>query len=378
MNFIGGLPRVGKQDTVIDRLAKYAHFLLLGHPYTASDVAHTFISGVIKLHGLPEDIISDHDRVFLSQFWRELFKQAGTRLKYSTAFHPQTDGQTEVTNRCLEVYLRCFVGDHPKSWPDWICWAELWFNTNFHSSIGITRYKALYGREPNPIVKGPSIPSNIEEVNMLYEERDTLLDQLYSNLTLAQQRMKTQADKHRRDSTLEIDDWVYLKACLYRWKSLAARRNEKLSPRFYGPYQVVERIGSVAYRLQLPEQCKIHPVFHISKLKKTVPGQYQAQAIPTALTEDGVLQPEIEDVLSLRYNSSGNAEVLVRWKDLPTCDNSWELTDKLQIAFPSFPLEDKVKVLGGGGINSILSEGHYGKFNSGVTKCTNRSCNRGS
>lgn len=119
-----------------------------------------------------------------------MFKRAGSKLHYSTTFHPQTDGQTEVANRCLEVYLRCFVEDYPKSWPKWICWAELWFNTNYNCSIGITPYKALYGREPNPIIRGPAIPSNIEEVNLQYEQRDVLLEQLHHNLSIAQQRMR--------------------------------------------------------------------------------------------------------------------------------------------------------------------------------------------
>lgn len=109
MDFIGGLPRVVKHDTifvVVDRLTKSAHFILLGHAYSASEVAHSFINNIVKLHGFPETIVSDRDKIFLGQFWKTLLKQSGTTLKYSTAFHPQTDGQTEVTNRCLEVHLR--------------------------------------------------------------------------------------------------------------------------------------------------------------------------------------------------------------------------------------------------------------------------------
>lgn len=231
-----------------------------------------------------------------------MFKQVGTKLKYSFAFHPQTDGQTEVTDKWLDIYLRCFVGDYPRSWPKWICWAELWFNTNYNASIGMTPYKALYGRDRSPIIKGPTIPSNVEEVNWLYKDRNTFLGQLHQSLSQAQQRMKKQADKQRREVSLVVVDRVYLKANPYMWKSLVTRRNEKLSPRFYGPYKVIEKIGFVAYKLELPARCKIHPVFQVSKLKKTVSDNYSPQPLPEALAE-GVLQLELEDLMDLRYNS---------------------------------------------------------------------------
>lgn len=134
MDFIGGLPRVEKHDTilvVVDRLTKYAHFILLGHLYTASEVASSFINNIVKLHGFPKAVIFDRDKLFLSQFSRAMFKHARTKLKYNTAFHPQTDSQIEFTNRCLGIYLRCFGGVHLRSWPKWLCWAELRFNTNY-------------------------------------------------------------------------------------------------------------------------------------------------------------------------------------------------------------------------------------------------------
>lgn len=150
----------------------------------------------------PEAIVSDRDKIFVSRFWRELFKQVGTKLKYSTAFHPQTDGHTEVTNRYLGIYLRCFVGDHPWSWPKWLYWAELWFNTNYNTSIGMTPYKALYGRDLIPIIKALLFPQMLEEVNYMYEDRDTLLGKLHENLSQAHHRMIKHADKHRREVSL--------------------------------------------------------------------------------------------------------------------------------------------------------------------------------
>ena len=124
----------------MDRLSKYAHFVALSHPFTAKDVAKAFVKEIVWLHGFPKVIISDRDQIFLSCFWSELFHSSGTKLKYSTSYHPQTDGQTEVTNRRLETYLHCLVGHRPKQWPDWLTWAEYWFNPTFNASTKMTPF----------------------------------------------------------------------------------------------------------------------------------------------------------------------------------------------------------------------------------------------
>jgi hypothetical protein len=154
MNFIEGYPRVGEKSVilnVVDHLSKYAHFLTLGHPYSATSVAKVFFEQVVRLHGVPASIVSDRDPVFTSAVWRELFRLRGTQLRTSSAFHPQTDQQSEVTNRIITVYLRCLVGDWPRSWLCWLPWAEYCCNTSYQTALRATPFEVVYGRPPPPM-----------------------------------------------------------------------------------------------------------------------------------------------------------------------------------------------------------------------------------
>lgn len=133
---------------VVDRLSKFAHFAPLKSDFSSAIVADTFIANVVKLHGIPNSIISDRDWVFISKFWKQLFKSMGTTLAMSSAYHPQSDGQTKALNKCLESYLRCFVSTNHKEWTKWLPWAEYWYNSSFHTSAGMTPFRVVYGRDP--------------------------------------------------------------------------------------------------------------------------------------------------------------------------------------------------------------------------------------
>lgn len=226
MDFIEGLPRSKGVDTVlvvVDRFTKAAHFLALTHPFSALTVAELFLREVVKLHGFPASIISDRDKIFMSNFWRELFRLHGTQLRRSTAYHPQTDGQSEIVNKALETYLRCFINGQPRTWARWLAWAEFSYNTSPHMSTGMSPFKAVYGRDPPPLVRVSHGQTAVGSLEAQLQERDAILDDLRVNLLRAQQKMRQGADSKRRELQLEVGELVYLKLQPYRQGSLAKR-----------------------------------------------------------------------------------------------------------------------------------------------------------
>jgi IS30 family transposase len=128
---------------VVDRLTKYAHFFALKHPYTADKLAQLFIIQLFKLHGMTHSIISDRDTTFTSKFWTEFFKAQGVFLAFNTAYHPQSDGQPEAVNKCVENYLHCMICDKPSEWVKWLPLAEYCYNTSYHHSTRITPFEAM-------------------------------------------------------------------------------------------------------------------------------------------------------------------------------------------------------------------------------------------
>ena len=340
MDFIEGLPLSGGKEVilvVVDRLTKYAHFIGLKHPYTASTVAQNYIDYVFKLHGLPNIIVSDRDAVFTSQFWKELFRIQGVDLRMFTAYHPQTDGQTEAVNRGLKTYLRCMAGEQPKSWAKWLSLAEWWYNSTYHSAINLTPFEALYGYSPPIHLPYLAGSSTVHQVDLQLQEREEMMQLLKYHLHRAQERMKTQADKHRIDRQFSIGDWVYLKLQPYRQTSVADKQYHKLAPRYFGPYQIVDKIGAVASKLALPSFAQLHPVFHVSQLKKKIgPHSRMGTLLPTP-SSTPMLEPLV--ILARRMVRRGNrpaTQVLVHWSNFFPENATWEYLFDLQQRFPHF------------------------------------------
>nr|GEY13273.1 putative reverse transcriptase domain-containing protein [Tanacetum cinerariifolium] len=272
MDFVSGLPRTPSgYDSVwviFDRLTKSVHFLPMKKTKNIEKLAQLYLKEIVCRHGVPVSIISDRDSLFTSRFWETLQKALGTQLNLSTAYHPETDGQSKRMIQTLEGMLRACVIDFGNSWDRHLPLVEYSYNNNYHTSIKAAPFEALCGRKcRSPVCwseVGDSQPTSPE----LIRETTKKIVQIKNRFLTARSRQKSYANVRRKPMEFKVGDMVMLK--VFPWKGVIRfGKRGKLSPRYIGPFEIIERIGSVAYKLELPEKLYgIHNTLYVSNLKK--------------------------------------------------------------------------------------------------------------
>ena len=270
MDFVLGLPRTqcGNDSifVVVDRFSKMAHFIPCKKTTDAVQVSQLFFREIYRLHGLPLSIVSDRDSRFLSHFWRSLWKLLRTSLDMSSAYHPQSDGQTEVTNRSLGDMLRCLVGDNIKSWDTILCKAEFAHNHAVNRSTLFSPFRIIYGivpRGPVDLGVAPDITRDHGQAIDFVANLSFLHAQVHDNLQTSSAKYKIEADRHRRDVHFSVGDLVWAVLTKDRFP---ARTYNKLKARKIGPLEILEKINANAYRVKLPPDVRSSDVFNVKHL----------------------------------------------------------------------------------------------------------------
>ncbi|GJW80095.1 hypothetical protein Tco_0144070 [Tanacetum coccineum] len=314
MDFITKLPRTRNGHdaiwVVVDRLTKSEHFLAISEDYSTEKLARLYTDEIVARHGVPMSIISDRDARFTSRLWQTFQKALGTRLDMSTAYHPQTDGQSERTIQMLEDMLRACVIDYDGSWDVHLPSPVLWAKIGEGSLIG------------------PELVQETTDKVVVIKDR----------LQAARNRQKSYADNRRKPLKFEVGDRVMLKVS--PWKGMVRfGKKGKLAPRYVGPFEILKRIGYVANRLRLPEEFSgIHDTFHVSNLKKCL-ADARLHVPLNEIKVDKTLRfveesVEIMDREITSLKRSKISLVKVRWNSERGPEFTWEHEDYMKFKYP--------------------------------------------
>ena len=328
MDFIGPLPET-KQGfsgimTIVCKLSKMIRLIPIKHTISAPETAMKFKEVIYRSHGLPKKIISDRDPIFMSKFWQTLFKSLGTKLAPSTAYHPQTDGQTEIANRKVEEMIRAFANFRKDNWDEHLVDVEVAYNSATNSTTLCSPFYINYGLHPR-IIPLETLATHNPAVNEFLKNTQEASKFAFERIKQQNEKMATYANKFRKQHDFKVNDKVLLSTKNLSLEDGSGSR--KLNPKFCGPFKIIEKVTNVSFRLELSEPMKakgIHNTFHVSLLKPFHEDKFDRydSPLPPVNIEDGVEFYEVEAILSSRIRR-GKKEYLIKWKGYPDSDNQW-------------------------------------------------------
>ncbi|QRW20500.1 Retrotransposable element Tf2 protein [Rhizoctonia solani] len=326
-NMIVDLPKDGNNDSIlviVDSFTKYGIFVKCSKKLKAPELAELFLEHVWKRHGMPEKTVSDRGRVFNNKFLKALYKRLGIDPHFSSAYHPQSNGQTERVNPSIEHFLRAYLGVNQRDWTKWLPMAEFAYNNAVHSSTGKTPFKALYGWEPT--LTPSNVPTDVPEADNLAQTMEAQWKEVESALRQSKQRMTAGEDGSPIE--FEIGEEAWLDAKNVNLKTLSP----KLTEQRLGPFKVIEKISNRAYRLELPPTMRIHNVFYVgllSKVKRDKKRTFENR--PPPVTVDGEEEYEVEGITDAEERN-GKWFFRIKWKGYGLEENTWEPWENLKNA----------------------------------------------
>ncbi|GJS57785.1 hypothetical protein Tco_0652569 [Tanacetum coccineum] len=342
MDFITKLPKTAAGFdsiwVIVDRLTKSAHFLPMRETDSTEKLTRLYMKEIVARHGIPVSIISDRDSHFTSRVWQSLHKALGTQLDLSTTYHPHTDGQSERTIQTLEDMLRACVIDFRNGWDRNLPLVEISYNNSYHTSIKAAPFEALYGRKCcSPICWTEVGEAQLTAPEIIHKTTEKIF-KIRDRMQAIRDRQKIYADKRCRPLKFEIGDKVLLK--VVTWKGVMRfGKCGKLNPRYIGPFRIIERIGPVAYRLELPQELsRVHNVFHVCNLKKCLSDDTLVIPLEEIQLDDKlnfVEEPvEIMDREVKKLKRSSIPIVKVHWNTRRGPEYTWEHEDQFKSKYP--------------------------------------------
>jgi hypothetical protein len=308
-----------------------------------------FLKAVWRIHGLPQEIVSDRDPRFVSDFWKALHKRLGTRFNMSTANHPQTDGQAERANGVVEEMLRSYTNVHQDDWDEHLATVEFAYNDSENATTKVSPFYALYGRHPQsplslvapppPPAKGDKVACKQESIEEFAARMQAQYRGVHAAILEAQERQRRYADLKRRDHEFKVGDQVLLDVAQVRHRNLAFGATRKFASKFEGPFSVKRVVSPVVYELTLPAGGAfgaIHPVLHVSCLKEYLdpanpafPGRGVRTPVPAQIVADQV-RFEVDCFINHRWYRGKRLDFMVQWQGYTPAESTWRPAEQLQ------------------------------------------------